>query len=215
MVLAVIFDLDGTVLSNEDEYGRAFRKVLKSLGKRVDLAYPHIGGIGVKENWSILLTKYKIKTKKTLEELTKETQDAYLAQLTNVTLKQGFEVFVRKLRQDGIATALATSNARWILDKVFDALSLGEYFDSTTTGGEVKFKKPSPDLFLLAAEKLGVAPNDCLVIEDSKAGIEAAREAGMKAVGIARDLGHARTLRKADLVVTSYSELAFESIRNL
>ena len=215
MVLAVIFDLDGTVLSNEDEYGDAFRKVLTRLGKRVETAYPHVGGIGVKENWPILLSKYKIRTEKTIEELTQETQEAYLADLPKVTLKPGFEVFVRELKEGGVLVALATSNVLWILEEVFETLSLKKFFDVVTTGEEVKFKKPAPDLFLLTAEKLGVDPKECLVIEDSEAGIEAAHKAQMKVFAIARDASHARSLRNADRVVSSFEDISLSTIQNL
>jgi len=205
---AVIFDLDGTVLDNEDEYGLAFRKVLKSLGKRVDLKYPHTQGIGVKENWPLLLSKYKIKTKRTIEELTAQTQDAYLKLLPKVDIKKGFEGFISDLRSSGIATALATSNDWWIVDGVLAELKLERFFDVTTTGEEVDYKKPNPDLFFLTARKLGVEPENCLVIEDSPAGIEAAHRAGMKAVGIARDKKHAMALKEADLIIYNYRQLS-------
>jgi len=215
MISAVIFDLDGTVLSNEDEYGEAFKQVLRSLGKEVDEDYPHVGGIGVKENWPILLTKYKIKTDKTIEELTRKTQEAYLEKLDKVNLKDGFAIFAKELKDEGVKIALATSNAWWILEEVFEALSLEKFFDVTTTGEEVDLKKPAPDLFLITANKLGMLPEQCLVIEDSQAGIDAAHKAGMKVVGIARDETHAKSLKDADLLVFSYSELSSKRINNI
>lgn len=204
---AVIFDLDGTVLDNEDEYGASFKKVLESLGTKDVPDIPQVGGIGVKENWPILLKKYQVDTKKSIEQLARETQDAYLAQLDKVTLKEGFADFITSIRADGTKTALATSNGWWIVDEVFDRLKLDHFFDVVTTGEEVRFKKPDPDLFLLTADKLGVAPKNCLVIEDAASGIEAAKKAGMKVFAIARDSGHARKLKAADKVVLSYNEL--------
>lgn len=207
-ILAVIFDLDGTVLDNEDEYGAAFRAILRLLGKKVDKKFPHIGGIGVKENWPRLLAKYKIKTKKTIDELTFETQNEYLKRISGVTFKKGFEDFISELKGSNIGTALATSNARWIIDEVSDILPLSHFFDIVTTGEEVDFKKPEPDLFLLTAQKLGVEASECLVIEDSNAGIEAAHRAGMKAVGIYRDRKHAEELKDADLLIHNFYELS-------
>lgn len=204
---AVIFDLDGTVLDNEDEYGLAFKKVLGGLGKRVDSKYPHTAGIGVKENWPLLLSKYKIKTKKSIEELARETQDMYLQLLPKVEIKKGLENFVSDLRNSGIMVALATSSVWRITDKVLTELGLEDFFDVTTTGEEVDYKKPDPGLFLLTAQKLEIEPEDCLVIEDSVAGIEAAHGAGMKAIGIARDKKHARTLEEAELVVSDFRQI--------
>lgn len=214
-ISAVIFDLDGTVLDNEDEYGIAFRKVLKNLGRKVDKKYPHIGGIGVKENWPILLSKYHIKTDKSIEELTKETQDAYLSQLSRVDFKKGTESFINDLKNAGIKVALATSNAWWIVEEVSDALPLDKLFDVTTTGEEVEFKKPDPDLFLITAQKLGVEPPGCLVIEDSQAGVEAAQRAGMKVIGITDNPKHTEVLKNADMVIKNYYETSPEKLKSL
>ena len=214
-ISAVIFDLDGTVLDNEDEYGAAFRTILRLLGKKVDKKYPHIGGIGVKENWPRLLAKYKIKTKKTFEELTLETQNEYLKRIGEVTLKKGFENFAVDLKNSGISCALATSNAWWIVDAISEIHPLSHFFDTITTGEEVDFKKPDPDLFLLTAQKLGMESSECLVIEDSNAGIEAAHRAGMKAIGIYRDRNHAQELKEADLLIRNFYELSPASIAAL
>lgn len=214
-ISAVIFDLDGTVLDNEDEYGIAFRKVLRNLGKKVDKKYPHIGGIGVKENWPILLSKYHIKTDKSIEELTRETQDAYLGLLKRVDFKKGTERFISELKESGIKVALATSNAWWIVEEVSDVLPLEDLFEIITTGEEVEFKKPDPDLFLVAAQKLGTEPSGCLVIEDSEAGIEAAQRAGMKVIGITDNPKHAEVLKNADMVIKDYYDLSPEKITTL
>ena len=119
-VSAVIFDLNGTVLSDEDEYGAAFKEVLKSFGIRVKSDYPHLGGIGVFENWPIFIKKYKIKTEKTLEQLTQETQKAYLKRLSTIRIKEGFENFAKALRDANILIALATSNDWWVVKKILD-----------------------------------------------------------------------------------------------
>ncbi|KKU25237.1 MAG: hypothetical protein UX95_C0004G0011 [Candidatus Woesebacteria bacterium GW2011_GWD1_47_21] len=207
-ISAVIFDLDGTVLDNEDEYGAAFKKVLENLGAEVKTDYPHVGGIGVEENWPGLLEKYQIETEKSFKELASETQKEYLKLLPEVKVKKGLEEFIKQLRQDGIKTALATSNVWFILERVFEELPVEGLFDSVTTGEEVNNKKPAPDLFLKAADKLEVQPEECLVIEDSRSGIEAAHQAGMKAIAIARDEPHAKELKEAELVIRNYGQFS-------
>lgn len=207
-LLAVIFDLDGTVLDNEDEYGIAFKEVLSKLGKETDSEFPHTQGIGMEENWRRLVPKYKIKTKKSIEELSKETQEAYLKMLSRVTLKEGVRGFIKDIKDSGTFVALATSNTWPTVEKVFEALSLEGIFDVMTTGEEVKSKKPDPEIFLLTAQKLGVDPKNCLVIEDTEAGIRAAKDAGMNVMAIARDSKHAKLLRKARRVIYDYGELS-------
>jgi HAD superfamily hydrolase (TIGR01509 family) len=208
MVKAVIFDLNGTVLADEYIYGRAFGKVLSFLGRKIDKAYPQIAGIGVEENWPGLISKYHIKTSRPYDELARMTQEAYLTNISKVKIKAGFKNFIDILRKNKIKTALATSNTWWMVDKVFEKLNLSDYFDIVTTKEEVTFNKPSPDIFLLTAEKLGVKNNNCVVIEDSEAGIEAAKAAGMKAVALIKDNRDKKNIIKlADLVVANFKDI--------
>jgi HAD superfamily hydrolase (TIGR01509 family) len=215
MLQAVIFDLDGTILTNEDEYGAAFAYVLMRLGREVGDKYPQVAGIGVKEYWPQLLKKYKIKTDKSLSELAAMTQEAYLTKLSTVTLKEGFLEFVQEVKASGILTGLATSNTWNVVDLTLNKFGLENTFDTITTEEEVYLLKPAPDLFLKTAEKLGIDPSGCVVFEDAESGITAARGAKMKVVGVARDKNHAKTLTKADLVVMNFSELTVSTLNQL
>lgn len=209
---AVIFDLNGTVLADELIWGRAFRKVLADLGRKVEDKYPHTGGIGIDENWPKLLDKYKIKTDKSIEELSEITKNYYLQNIDEIELKKGIVEYISELRQDGILTALATSSTWGTVEKIFDKFNIETLFDCVTTGEEVNIKKPDPEIFMLTANKLGVDPSECVVFEDSQAGIEAAKSAGMKAVGIYRDIEHRKELSKADMVVKDFSKLKSEEL---
>ncbi|MBI2405797.1 HAD family phosphatase [Candidatus Microgenomates bacterium] len=214
-VSAVIFDLDGTILANEDVYGAAFKKVLQTLGVRNIPERPHIGGIGVKENWPKLISRYNVHTDKTAEELTAQTQKEYLDNLSKVHLKPGFFNFIKDLRDSGVLTALATSNAWWLVERDLDEFKLHDYFDVVTTGEEVDETKPAPDLFLEAAKKLDVEPENCVVIEDSPSGIIAAKRAGMKAIAILNNGTSAKDFPKADAAVVSFGEITPELLQSL
>lgn len=213
-ISAVIFDLNGTILEDEDEYGKAFNKVLKNLGVDSKAEYPHERGIGVKENWKKLLEKYNIHTDKNPDMLTKETQDAYLEEIGSLNLRAGFDDFIEKLKESGIQIALATSNTWEQTDKILDIIDLQDVFDVVTTGDEVIYNKPDPYVFTVTADKLGVERSDCLVLEDSPAGIEAAKRAGMKVIAIASDDGLDK-ISKADLIVESFSEITPQVIDQL
>lgn len=213
-ISAVLFDLNGTVLEDEDEYGKAFNKVLKSLGLDLKTDIPHEKGIGVKENWLKFIEKYKIQTDRTPEMLVRETQENYLNEIDTVSVREDFADFVENLRDGGIQIALATSNTWEQTDKILDIVGLQEVFDIVTTGDEVVFNKPDPDIFTVTADKLGADREECLVIEDSPAGIEAARRAGMKVVGIASE-GNFEELSKADLIVEGFSEITPQAIDQL
>lgn len=214
IISAVIFDLDGTILEDEDEYGKAFNKVLKSLGVDSSSNAPQIRGIGVKENWIKFIEKYGIKTEKTPEILAKETYDAYTELVTCVTVRVGFDDFAEKLKESGVKIALATSSTWEETDRILDLVNLQGIFDEITTIDEVVYGKPDPDLFTITADKLGVERGECLVIEDASSGIEAARRAGMKVVAISSD-DNLGDLSKADLVVEGFSEITAQAIDQL
>jgi len=214
-ISAVIFDLNGTILEDEDEYGRAFNKVLKSLGVETNTEPPQIKGIGVKENWPHLIKKYDIKTNKSLEQLAHETQEAYLTEINNVTVRSGFDEFVENLKDSGIQIALATSNTWEIAEKVLNKVGLGGIFDAVTTVEEVAYGKPDPGLFTLTADKLGAEREKCLVIEDSASGISAAQLAGMKVVAISGREEDEEILANADLIVDNFSEITAKVVEEL
>lgn len=204
----VIFDLDGTVLENEQVYARAFEDILKKY--KIDVnenGFSHSRGIGLEANWEHLVKEYKISEKITINQLVHETQDAYHSRMDEVLVREGFFDFHNALKEEGVVTALATSNNWWMVEDELEDLRLSKYFDFITTGEEAAFKKPSPDIFLVCAKKVEVEPEECVVIEDSQAGIFAANEAGMKAIAIINFFSKEEDFPTADLVVSSFDDL--------
>ena len=212
---AIIFDLNGTVLSDEDEYGIAFGKVLKRLGIIVKEDYPQTTGIGVEDNWPNLIKKYNIKTDKLPQDLALETQIEYLKLLPRITMQEGFKDFIDGVKESGAKVALATSNSWIVTDKILEKFDLTKTFDIITTCEDVIFNKPDPQIYEITLEKLGVHPENCLVFEDSKSGIAAAQKAGIKVIGIARDSKHAKELSDASKVIHKFSEINLKVLYNL
>ncbi len=214
-ISAVLFDLDGTILEDEDEYGRAFNKVLKSLGVETETLLPQTKGIAVKENWPLLIKKYDIKTNKSPEELAHETQEAYLLEINEITIRPGFNEFMENLKDRGIQVAIATSNNREVAEKILGKVGLQGVFDTVTTVEEVAYSKPDPSLFTVTADKLGVAKEECLVIEDASSGIEAAQLAGMKVIAICDKVEDEKILANADLIVDGFIDITPKVIEGL
>jgi HAD superfamily hydrolase (TIGR01509 family) len=106
----------------------------------------------------------------------------------------------RELKERGVPIAIATGSRRERLDATLRAASLEGLFDATVAQDEVEHAKPAPDLFVRAAELLGVAPEDCVAVEDSPAGVEAALAAGMRVVAVARSPAHRDGLGGATVV---------------
>jgi len=110
---------------------------------------------------------------------------------TRVTLKEGALDFLKFLKENNIKTAIATSNSRVLTDIVLEALDISAYFDTVITACEVGKGKPSPDIYLTAAEKVGVSPDDCVVFEDITPGIMAGKNAGMTVFAVDDDFSKA------------------------
>lgn len=213
---AVLFDLDGTVLENEQVYAQAFVEVLKSHGiPNPENSFTHSRGIGLEANWEHLHNAFGLPKNVSINELVHETQDEYHKRLNEVLIREGFYEFHEMLKEEGIATALATSNNWWIVEDELEDMDLQKYFNILVTGEEVLHRKPAPDIFLAAARKLEIDPEECVVIEDSIAGITAAKEAGMKAIAILNFFSKKEDFPKADLVVEGFEDLNPQLLNSL
>lgn len=181
---AIIFDLDGTVLNNEDLWSQAFLKVFASLGIHDLKKSPHQKGIGLKANWATMIDQFHIQTNLSLTDLDHATHEAYFQLIDQIKLRSGFENYAQSLKNGGVKLALATSSHRPAVDYAVNKFRLNRFFEIIVTSEDVEHTKPDPETFLLAASKLGVSPQDCLVYEDAEAGIQAAQAAGMEVIKI-------------------------------
>ncbi len=211
---AVIFDLDGTIIDSEKQWGMAFLEVMNKIGAKTG-GDPHTRGLSIGSNWKNILEKYKIEIDKTPEELETLTYLEYEKLIPGIKLNDGVLEFMDTLIERGLPLSLATS-ANWeITNKILEHFKINDHFESITTIEEVTSPKPAPDIFLLASEKLGVEPIDCLVIEDSAAGITAAHEAGVKVIAINTDEEREDETDEADLTVQAFSEISLKAIDSL
>ncbi len=119
------------------------------------------------------------------------------------------EDLLKKLQKLPVKVALATSSRRKKMEMVMQKLKFLQYFDVIVTGEEVHKSKPAPDIFILAAEKLGLSAEECIVIEDAASGVLAAKRAGMKVIAITTTHS-ANLLQTADLVIDTFERMNFE-----
>ncbi len=215
MLKAVIFDLDGTILDNEDIYGKAFTKVLSTLGIKCAGPRPHLGGVGVKANWEFFLKGCDKTPIKSIDELAKETQEVYASLLSEVKVRGGFEDFAKELIAKNIKLALATSNSRAVTEKVLNLFNLKHFFKVIVTEEDVAMLKPDPEIFLQTARRLNEDPERCVVVEDSEAGVKAASSANMRVVAIKSNSDEIGSIDLTSLVVQSFKELSYEKLMSL
>jgi len=133
----------------------------------------------------------------------------------NFPAMPGAAELLESLHQAGFALAVGSSGPPENVELVVDKLGVRELLGAVVTGRDVHRGKPDPEVFLIAADRLGVSPARCVVIEDAPAGIEAARRAGMRSVGLASTGRKPEDLAAADLVVASLDELKPHRLREL
>jgi beta-phosphoglucomutase len=133
----------------------------------------------------------------------------------NVPVMPGALELLAGLHAAGFRLALGSSAPPENVELVVARLALGRWLDATVTGRDVTRGKPDPQVFLLAAQRLGVPPARCVVIEDAPVGIAAARAAGMAAVGLASTGRTRASLAAADLVIDRLDELSPDRLRRL
>ena len=142
------------------------------------------------------------------------TQMAYERYMTQVPLKTGAGEFIQRMRKMGKKIGIATSNGRRLVDDTLEALKITELFDSVRTACEVASGKPAPDVYLLVAKDMGVAPARCLVFEDVPMGILAGKNAGMKVCAVEDDFSKPQEKKKrelADYYIQDYEDIINET----
>jgi beta-phosphoglucomutase family hydrolase len=183
-IKAIVFDLDGTLIDSEKNYYLSDKRLLEDFGINLTLEMKQrFVGIGNHQMISIIKQEYGLE--ESVERLTQRKNRYYLEIARhNSDIFPEMKVFVDLLKRCGFPIAIASGSSKNVLDELILLLHLDEYCDVVVSADDVKNGKPAPDIFLAAAEKLGVPPENCLVVEDSKYGVEAAKRAFMYCMAI-------------------------------
>ncbi|ARP49781.1 beta-phosphoglucomutase [Ruminococcaceae bacterium CPB6] len=202
----IIFDLDGVICHTDAYHYLAWKKLADHLGIYFDKQINNrLRGISRMESLDIILENSKnVYTDAEKYEFAKEKNEYYrqlLMQMSPVDLSADVKNTLDVLRKIGCKLAIGSSskNAKYILERI----GLGYYFDAVVDGNEIQHSKPDPEVFLLAAQRLGLVPSTCLVVEDAEAGIDAAVRGGFDAAG----LGDARVYSLAKYQLIQFDEL--------
>ena len=180
-MFSVIFDMDGTLLDTQSICVPAWEYAGQKQGifGAGDCIYDVCGMNEI--GWSSYL---KNKFPELDLELFKKTMRTYIIENGKVVYKKGAEELISFLKKNGIKLALASGSSHESINHHLNEVGAVGVFDVIVGGKDVENGKPAPDIFLLAAQKLGANPEDCFVLEDSENGIRAGYAAGMKCIGI-------------------------------
>lgn len=211
---AVIFDLDGVLVDTAKYHYLAWKKLANELGFDFTIEQNELlKGVSRVKSFEILLDIGNVsiseEDKKRYLHQKNEHYLSYIHQMTDSEMLPNMKQNLHYLKENRISIALgsASKNAKLILD----TLKINHYFDVIIDGNEVSKAKPNPEVFLLAAKRLNKLPNECIVIEDAAAGIEAALNAQMECIGI----GSREILKGASLVFADTSQLTTRIFENL
>jgi len=201
-----IFDLDGVIVNTARYHYLAWKKLANELGFDFSEKYNEsLKGVSRMESLEILLKagglSFDDETKLALAAKKNQWYVDYINAMEEDEVLPGAKEFIERLKAAGLKIALgsASKNALTILNR----LRLADYFDVIIDGTKISRAKPDPEIFLLAAQELELPPTDCVVFEDAKAGVEAAKKAGMKCVGV----GISSELYEVDAVIPGFENI--------
>ncbi len=213
MIKAVIFDLDGVIVDTAHYHYLAWKRLAKELGFDLTLEQNELlKGVSRMRSLEIILDLGGIKLSEAEKERIANKKNGWFVEYVNEMKPEeifpGVKELLKSVRSKGLKVGLASSSKN--AHAVINLLNIENEFDAIVDGTMIIHSKPDPEIFLLAASKLGVVPAECVVFEDAEAGVEAALAAGMKCVGV----GSPEQLGKANLVVAKTADFKLQTLNS-
>ncbi|MFO7842737.1 MAG: beta-phosphoglucomutase [Bacteroidales bacterium] len=213
-IKAIIFDLDGVIVDTAVFHYQAWKKLANTMGFDLTEAQnERLKGISRLESLDILLEIGKTdaipdEEKQQLATSKNEWYRENILKMTPRDILPGVKDFLEELKKAHYKIAIGSSskNAGTILERI----GMKDFFDAVVDGTKITRSKPDPEVFLKGAQELNIPPEQCLVFEDAESGIEAAKNAGMKTIGV----GKPGNLPKADMVIPGFQNVNISIIEN-
>lgn len=210
MIKAIIFDMDGVLVDSEPFHIEIEkRQFLQNQILVSDEEHHEYMGVSSEVMWQKIAERHSVSLP--VEELIEQNRSEtfrFFSELNEIPVMPGLVDLLEKLRQKNYPMAVASSSVPEIIGLILEKTGLRKYFTVVVSSQEAGKSKPAPDVFLLAARKLGMSPDNCVIIEDSENGIKAAHAAQMSCVAYQGPGANPLSQKDADAVVRSFSQLA-------
>jgi HAD superfamily hydrolase (TIGR01509 family) len=213
MIKSIIFDMDGVIIDSESFQFEAFKRLFLELGVELSMKNYNWVGKTSKENVKNIMQRYGIKGD--LNELVQKRRQIYHEIIKNkIAPTPGTIQLIEKLSKR-YKLALASSSSLASISIILKGLGIENIFDVVVSGEQVSKGKPNPEIFELTVQKMDILPEECIVLEDSQPGVEAAFNAGIKCVAIPNKYTKDSDFSKATKVVANLIELISFNFENL
>lgn len=214
MIEAVIFDLDGVIVDTAHYHYIAWKRLASEFGITLTPAHNELlKGVSRMRSLEIVLSLGNIQLSDSEKEALADKKNKwfieYIESVRPEEIFPGVKEMLVDCRKKNLKVALASSSKN--APRVIELLGVANLFDTMVDGTMITHTKPDPEIFLLAAKRLGVSPDKCVVFEDAEAGVEAALAAGMKCVGV----GSLDQLGKANVIVKQTADFNLSNLDKL
>jgi len=211
MIRAFIFDLDGVITDTAEYHYRGWKRLADEEGIPFTREEnEHLRGVPRRESLMLIIKGREYPEEKILEMMERKNNYylAFIKEITPCDLLPGAKELLDEIRAAGMKNALGSASKN--APDVIQRLGIRDLFDAVSDGHSVERQKPAPDLFLHAAEQLGLSSAECVVVEDAAAGIEAALAGGFRTVG----LGPKERVGKAEVILPSLEGVKLATLLN-
>lgn len=210
-IQALLFDLDGVVVFTDRYHYHAWKMVCSENGWEFNEEINHkLRGVSRMESLQIILDHNQVEvSSENKDEIAARKNSYYVKYLKDINdgdIYPGVIDFIKKARDKGVKTAICSSSKN--AEAILQMLKIDHFFDAIVSGNDIQKTKPDPEIFLTGAEKLNIHPLNCMVFEDAPTGIQAAKAAKMKCIGV----GSYRLLNDVEECITSYEEIDLDEL---
>lgn len=208
-IKCVIFDMDGVIIDSEYLHKKAYYETFLSLGIEVsEKLYKTITGSSTLNVFQKLIAHFNLEHDP--NELVLQKRRYYIGYFEkdpSLKLVDGVQEIIKYFFDKGITLILASSSSMPNINRVFDRFNLNQYFLGKISGADLQQSKPHPEIFEKAAKMANIPKEQCVVIEDSDNGVQAANSAGIFVFGYTNPMSRDQTLKNANSVIAEFSEL--------